>query len=116
MNTTERVRRTTVGAAKWVPCVTSDGRTIGDAEWLRRRTDGGWSHTAMLWRCDPMSFDYVFPGDESFKIFSGAVRIVLDEGGETIELRKGDVASFPKGTRSVWTILERLEKFTVVSG
>jgi uncharacterized cupin superfamily protein len=26
-----------------------------------------------------------------------------------------DVASFPKGTRSVWTIVERVEKFTVVS-
>jgi uncharacterized cupin superfamily protein len=70
----------------------------------------------MLWRCDPMSFDYVFPGDESFLVLSGSVRIELLEGGETVELRKGDVASFPGGTRSVWTIIEPLEKFTVVSG
>jgi uncharacterized cupin superfamily protein len=112
----ELVRRTTVGAEAWEPCITSDGRTIGEAEWLRRRTDEGWSHTAMLWRCDPMSFDYVFPGDESFLVLSGSVRIELKDEGETVELRKGDVASFPKGTRSVWTILEPLEKFTVVSG
>ena len=79
-----------------------------------RTADG---HTpAMLWRCDPMSFDYVFPGDESFLVLAGSVRIVLEDGGETIELRTGDVASFPKGTRSVWTILEPLKKFTVVSG
>jgi len=116
MNTINRVRRTSVGAEVWEPCVTTGGRTIGEAEWLRRRTDGGWSHTAMLWRCDPMSFDYEFPGDESFLVISGLVRIELKEGGETIELKKGDVASFPKGTRSVWTILEPLEKFTVVSG
>jgi len=46
------VRRSKVSAAAWEPCVTSDGRTIGDAEWLRRRTDPGWSHTAMLWRAN----------------------------------------------------------------
>ncbi len=116
MSTIERVRRTTIGSEAWEPCITSDGRTIGEAEWLRRRTDDGWSHTAMLWRCDPMTFDYDFPGDESFLIVSGAVRIELTDDGETIDLHQGDVASFPKGTRSVWTIAEPLEKFTVVSG
>jgi uncharacterized protein len=70
----------------------------------------------MLWRCEPMSFDYEFPGDESFLIISGAVRITLTESGEKVELRQGDVASFPKGTQSLWTVLEPLEKFTVVSG
>jgi uncharacterized protein len=63
-----------------------------------------------------MSFDYEFPGDESFVIISGAVSIALTESGETVELRTGDVASFPKGTQSVWTVREPLEKFTVVSG
>lgn len=116
MDTTKLFRRTTVGAEAWEPCVTSGGRVIGEAEWLRRRTDDGWSHTAMLWRCDPMSFDYEFPGDESFVVLSGSVRIKLEQGDETIELKKGDVASFPKGTRSVWTIVEPIVKFTVVSG
>jgi uncharacterized cupin superfamily protein len=111
-----QVRRTNVLTAAWEPCVTSDGRTIGDAEWLRRRNEGGWSHMAMLWRCQPMSFDYTFAGDESFIVISGQVRITLKDSGEIIELRTGDVASFRKGTRSVWTIVEPLEKFTVVSG
>ncbi len=116
MSTMERVRRATLGAERWEACVTSDGRTIGEAEWLRRRTEKGWSHTTMLWRCEPMSFDYVFPGDESFLVISGAVTIELTESGETVELRQGDLASFPKGTPSVWTVVEPLEKFTVVSG
>lgn len=116
MGTIERIRRTAIGSAAWEPCMTSDGRMIGEAEWLRRRTDEGWSHTAMLWRCDPMTFDYGFPGDESFLVVSGAVRIELTDDGEIIDLHQGDVASFPKGTRSVWTIVEPLEKFTVVSG
>jgi uncharacterized cupin superfamily protein len=116
MSPSPTVRRTKLNAAAWEPCVTSDGRTIGDAEWLRRRTDPGWSHTAMLWRCDPMSFDYTFPGDESFLLVSGAVRIKLEDTGETVNLEAGDVASFPKGTRSVWTVVKPLVKFTVVSG
>ncbi len=116
MGGSDEIRRTNVRTAIWEPCVTSDGRTIGDAEWLRRRTDGTWSHTAMLWRCQPMSFDYNFAGDESFIVISGQVRITLKESGQVIELGTGDVASFGKGTRSTWTIVEPLEKFTVVSG
>lgn len=116
MSTTQLVRQTAIGSEAWEPCITSDGRTIGEAEWLRRRTDEGWSHTAMLWRCEPMTFEYDFPGDESFLIVSGAVRIELTDEGETIDLKQDDVASFPKGTRSKWTIVEPLEKFTVVSG
>jgi uncharacterized cupin superfamily protein len=116
MTTVELVRRTAVGRERWQPCITADGRTIGEAEWLRRRTDPGSSHTAMVWRCGPTSFDYQFPGDESFVVLSGAVRIELAEEGEVVELRAGDIASFPKGTRSTWTILEPIEKFTVVSG
>ncbi len=86
MSMTDVVRRAAVGAEKWVPCVTSDGRTIGEAEWLRRRTEPGWSHTAMLWRCEPMTFEYAFPGDESFIVLAGAVRIDLRETGESVEL------------------------------
>jgi uncharacterized cupin superfamily protein len=112
----EQVRRTRIGAERWEPCVTSDGRTIGEAEWLRRRTEPGASHTAMLWRCDPMTFEYNFPGDESFIVMAGAVRIEFTDGSAKLELRAGDVASVPKGTRSVWTVLEAIEKFTVVSG
>jgi uncharacterized cupin superfamily protein len=63
-----------------------------------------------------MSFEYNFPGDESFLVISGVVRIALKDTGQTIELRTGDVASFPKGTRSTWTVVEPIEKFTVVSG
>jgi hypothetical protein len=113
MTQPDQIRRTNINAAAWQPCITSDGRTIGEAEWLCRRTDC--SQMAMLWRCDPMTFDYNFPGDESFLVVSGRVRIAVKDGA-TIELRSGDVASFRKGTASVWTVVEPIVKFTVVSG
>jgi uncharacterized protein len=116
MPVSEQVRRTAIGAEKWQPCITSDGRAIGEAEWLRRRTEPGASHTSMLWRCNPMTFEYTFPGDESFIVLAGAVRIEFTDEETMLELHAGDVASVPKGTRSIWTVLEPIEKFTVVSG
>src|SRR5258706_9116706 len=116
MTSIERIRRANTGPEAWEPCIPSDGRPLGMAKWLHRRAAGGWSHTAMLWRCEPMRFDYDFAGDESFVVLSGRVRIELDGGEEAIELGPGDVASFPKATRSVWTVLETILKFTVISG
>jgi uncharacterized cupin superfamily protein len=115
MNAIEQMRRADVGAEGWEPCVTSDGRTLGTAKWLRRRGGDSWSHTAMLWRCEPMTFDYDFPGDESFVVIEGRVRIALKDGSGVIEFGAGDVGSFPKGAKSVWTVVETIVKFTVVS-
>ncbi|MFM8218464.1 MAG: cupin domain-containing protein, partial [Planctomycetaceae bacterium] len=38
------------------------------------------------------------------------------QGGDAVELRPGDLASFPRGALSTWTILEPLKKFFVISG
>jgi hypothetical protein len=43
------------------------------------------------------------------------VSIELVETGERVELKAGDIASFPNGTRSVWTFSEPFKKFTVIS-
>jgi hypothetical protein len=42
-------------------------------------------------------------GTNPFYVIQGSVTIELAETGERIELKAGDVASFPKGTRSTWT-------------
>ena len=47
MKTIERVRRTAVSTNEWEP-LRNVGRTqISEAHWLRRRAEGGWSHTAI---------------------------------------------------------------------
>ncbi len=93
-----------------------DGGQVGEAHWLRAQGSRGNSHEACLWRTDaPASYEYLFTGDESFVILEGSVSIELTETGEQIELRAGDVASFDRGTRSVWTFTEPFKKFTVIS-
>jgi uncharacterized cupin superfamily protein len=55
-------------------------------------------------------------GDQSFQVLEGSVSIELVDTGERIDLHAGDIASFDKGTRSVWTFAEPFKKFTVISG
>jgi uncharacterized cupin superfamily protein len=93
-----------------------DGEQVGEAHELRNEGSQGNEHEACLWRTDaPARYDYFFTGDESFYVVEGSVSIELVETGEAVELKAGDVASFPKGTRSVWTFSEPFKKFTVIS-
>jgi uncharacterized cupin superfamily protein len=89
---------------------------IGEAHELRDQGSHGNEHEACLWRTDaPARYEYFFAGDESFYVLEGSVRIDLVDSGERIDLKAGDIASFPRGTRSVWTFSEPFKKFTVIS-
>jgi len=94
-----------------------EGARVGEAHWLRSDGSHGNPHEACLWRTDaPARYDYLFTGDESFCVLEGSVTIELPDTGEQVELKAGDMASFDKGTRSVWRFTEPFKKFTVISG
>ncbi|MFO0424944.1 MAG: cupin domain-containing protein, partial [Planctomyces sp.] len=65
---------------------------------------------AGLWKHEAATFRYVFPGDETFHLLEGRVRIEVD-GMPSVELQPGDIVSFPKGSSSTWTIHEEMTKF-----
>jgi hypothetical protein len=93
-----------------------DGVQVGEEHVLRSEGSRGNEHEASLWRTDaPAQYEYVFPGDESFYVLEGSVTIELVETGERVALKAGDIASFPRGTSSVWTFSEPFKKFTVIS-
>lgn len=93
-----------------------DGSQVGQEHVLQSKGSRGNEHEASLWRTDaPSRYEYLFPGDESFYVLEGSVVIDLVATGERVELKVGDIASFPKGTRSVWTFSEPFKKFTVIS-
>jgi uncharacterized cupin superfamily protein len=93
-----------------------DGSEVGEEHVLRSGGSHGNEHEAALWRTGaPARYEYLFPGDESFYVLEGSVTIELVPTGERVELGTGDLASFPKGTRSVWTFTEPFKKFTVIS-
>ena len=93
-----------------------DGVQIGEEHVLQNEGSQGNEHQACLWRTDaPAQYEYLFSGDESFCVLEGSVAIDLVATGERVELKSGDIASFPRGTQSVWTFSEPFKKFTVIS-
>ena len=93
-----------------------DGEQVGEAHELMGEGSHGNEHEACLWRTDaPARYEYFFAGDESFYVLEGSVSIELLDTGDVVDLKAGDIASFPKGTRSLWTFSEPFKKFTVIS-
>jgi uncharacterized cupin superfamily protein len=83
--------------------------------WLRTHSGGqGVLYTGMF-TAQPSTFRYSFSGDESLHVLDGDLDIAVD-GGPTVTLGPGDIASFPKGAVSTWTIRAPFRKFFVISG
>ena len=65
--------------------------------------------TWSAWSCDPSEFDWQYPFDETAYVKKGRV-IVTEEGGESVEIKAGDLVFFPKGMKCKWKVIERIEK------
>jgi uncharacterized cupin superfamily protein len=96
-----------VEADTWEPFEVGDGRIIGEVHFLRSEDDG--SFYAGLWRLPaggmPEPFDYEMAMNETIHVLEGAVELAI-EGGPTLHLKAGDLASFRAGTNSRWTLRE----------
>ena len=89
-------------------------KQAGEVHWLTTENSAGAPTYSGLWRCEPMTFDYEFPGDEIFHIIEGSLSIQLTDG-DTINVTAGDIISFDKGVKSTWTINSSFKKFFVIS-
>jgi uncharacterized protein len=107
-------QKSTVHAEQYEPFM-HDGKHFGDVHWLRTESAGEGMLFTGLWTHDPATFRYDFPGDETFHLLEGSVRIQVD-GVDPVDLSPGDIVSFKKGQSSTWTILTRMKKFFVISG
>jgi len=61
------------------------------------------------WSCDPSEFDWQYPFTETAYVKKGRV-IVTEEGGVQVEIKAGDLVTFPKGMKCRWKVIERIEK------
>lgn len=62
---------------------------------------------AGIWECTPGTFDWEHV-DETMVVVSGRATIASD--GEEFEVAVGDIAFFPAGTKTQWTIHETIRK------
>ena len=114
MATVKSVPVSNIGTEDYEP-FEHEGERFGDVHWLRVGSGGEGVLYSGLWTHGPADLPYVFPGDETFHVLEGEVTIDV-EGGESVTLRPGDIASFAKGQSSTWHITEPFKKFFVISG
>ena len=114
MATTASISVSNAATDEFEPFVFED-KELGRVHWLRTTGSGEGMLLAGIWASEPTSFPYDFPGDETFQVLEGSVRIE-PESGEAVELNAGDLASFPKGTPSTWHVTAPFKKFFVISG
>lgn len=103
--------KTTVTAENYEPFMIGD-KQAGEVHWLSVTNSSDQPTYSGLWKCDPMTFDYEFPGDEYIHVLEGS--LLVETESESYELNQGDVVLFNKGIKSVWTIKRSFKKFFVI--
>lgn len=64
-----------------------------------------------LWDCQAGKFRFIYNCDEIVHILEGEVTI--EEKGATYTLKAGDVAFFPEGLETFWTVPKYVKKFAI---
>lgn len=62
-----------------------------------------------LWECTPGRFRWEFAWDEFVHVHAGHAIVSTADGGK-VELRPGDFATFPRGLKTEWQVLESFRK------
>ena len=113
MATAVEYLKSNISTSAYEPFMVGD-KQAGEVHWLGQTNSSGEPTYSGLWQCEPMTFDYEFPGDEIIHVLQGKLLIEFAEGGN-VTLQAGDIASFDKGMKSTWTIQESFRKFFVIS-
>jgi uncharacterized cupin superfamily protein len=98
----------------------------GEESWVRDEETGGLVHLlrfddrvqAGLWKPGETAgrpIHVELQADETFLVLAGSGTLQID-GGETLELRTGDMIALEKGARTTWVVDEHFEEFWVYSG
>jgi len=69
--------------------------------------------TRGVWSCTRGSFRWTFDTDETAVILEGRATVRMEDG-TSLDLKPGDLAIFPRGQKSVWTIEQDLRKVYVL--
>ncbi len=113
MSENVKYMKSAISTESYEPFMAGD-KQAGEVHWLTQTNSNGQPTYSGLWRCEPMTFEYEFPGDEIFQVLQGNLQVAIS-GGDTVNVQEGDIVSFDKGLKSVWTIQSSFKKFFVIS-
>lgn len=91
-----------------------EGDPTPKVHWLRKNEKNEPTYLAGLWWVKPATFKWLFFGHETFHVLEGRATITIDDG-TSVEVKAGDIISFPMNTPSVWEVHETLKKMFVIS-
>ncbi len=60
------------------------------------------------WECEPSSFDWEYDMNEMAYVKEG--KVTVKAGNETVEIKAGDIVTFPKGLQCTWHVHETIRK------
>ncbi len=61
-----------------------------------------------VWECEPSVFDWHYDGTEVAYLYEGKVKVKTAQGD--VEIKAGDLVTFPDGLDCTWEVLERVRK------
>ena len=68
------------------------------------RRVGHWS----VWECEPSVFDWHYSQQETAYIYEGRAKVKM--GVQEIEIKVGDLVTFPKGLSCRWEVISKIRK------
>jgi uncharacterized protein len=89
-----------------------EGKPNSRVHWVR--PEGHGSQQVGIFRSEPAVIRYAWEADETIHVIEGRVRIESD-GGQSVELGVGNVASFTAGDCGTWHILEPFRELFVLT-
>jgi hypothetical protein len=94
----------------WGPLEEATGEpmaTYGLEAWSS--VEEGIEQSAGIWQCEPGPSHWTLDTNEVIYLVAGRMTVAPD-GGDSIELRAGDMAVFPEGWTGTWHIHETVRK------
>ena len=111
MSQNDICKRTTISNDSYEPFMLGD-KQAGEVHWLSQTNSTNEPTFSGLWRCEPMTFEYEFPGDEYIHVLLGELHIQTKDAD--YDLKQGDIVMFNKGVKSTWTVKSSFKKFFVI--
>lgn len=113
------VRTSTANATEYQPFDTPNGAE-GEVHWIRDSGADGVDLRSGIWRCAPGqipdALPVTFAGAETLFLIEGELHVELVDQGHTLKLRTGDIASFERGTPTLWSVKTPVKALMVIAG
>lgn len=63
-----------------------------------------------IWTCEKSVFPWEYETQETCYFLDGLVDVTNSKNGETVQVGKGDLVTFPKGLKCIWNVIQPVRK------